>query len=253
MKALKINIPQSKLLERKVKWSFKFILITPPDNAQVLCLRLCFYVDKEESGGCEVEKEIELRDGIKNITYTLAIKPLYELEFRHRISTSRIVMNIMKSVNVTKTDVCIFIFLFTTDWILPCIHLPTFLFKKQNNSTTHIAVFVPSTTSSIFLFSYRPLSCIFCLQIYSFNSLFCDISLCLKTTCLFLPVSKLYIRGISLYVSGPWFFCCSISYLWDLSMLLYIAIVHLFLLFYNILFIQQYIYLFFVDGYLGCF
>lgn len=130
VKALKINIPQSKLLERKVKWSFKFILIIPPDNAQVLCLRLCFYVDKEESGGCEVEKEIELRDGIKNITYTLSIKRLYELEFRDRISTSRIVMNIMKSVNVTKTDVCIFIFVFTTDWILPCIHLPTFQFKK---------------------------------------------------------------------------------------------------------------------------
>ena len=99
-----------------------------------------------------------------------AIKLLYELEFRHHISTSRIVMNIMKSVSVTKTNVHIFIFLFTIDWVLPRIYLPTFQFKKKNNSTAHIAVFVPSTISSIFLFSYRPLSCIFCLQIYYFYS-----------------------------------------------------------------------------------
>lgn len=73
VKALKINIPQSELLERKVKWSFKFILIIPPDSARVLCLSLCFYVDKEESGGCQVEKEVELSDGIKNIAYTLPL------------------------------------------------------------------------------------------------------------------------------------------------------------------------------------
>lgn len=35
-------------LERKVKLIFKFILIIPPDNVQVLCHRLCFFVDKGE-------------------------------------------------------------------------------------------------------------------------------------------------------------------------------------------------------------
>lgn len=133
VKALKINIPQSKLLERKVKWSFKFILIIPPDNAQVLCLRLCFYVDKEESGGCEVEKEIELRDGIKNITYTLSIKWLYELEFRDRISTSRIVMNIMKSVNVTRQ---MYVFSFLYSLPIEFFHASTYLHSSLRNRTT---------------------------------------------------------------------------------------------------------------------
>lgn len=50
------------------------------------------------------EKEYNIHD---------AIKLLYKLEFRHHISTSRIAVNMMKSKNVTKTDVCIFIFVFT--------------------------------------------------------------------------------------------------------------------------------------------
>lgn len=84
----------------------KFII--SPNNAQVLCHKVCFYVDK---GEWRLEKEIKLKDGSKSVTYSPLLNCSVSWNSEIIFPTSRTVMSILRSINVTKKEVYIFTFI----------------------------------------------------------------------------------------------------------------------------------------------
>lgn len=68
-----------------------------------------------ERGGCEVEKELGLRDRNKDVTYKPLLNCSRSWNSHPRVSSSEtvIVVNAMMSINITKRDVGICHSLFT--------------------------------------------------------------------------------------------------------------------------------------------
>lgn len=139
----------------------------------------CVFTFTRESGNCEVEKNTGLKDGSKNDIHT-PVKLFYELEFRHHMSQVQNCGEHPEAINVTKKDVCIFIFYsLLNEHLYLCLLAYTHLLASQWRSGIFSLPMklslCPSAISSISLFSQRPLPCICCYQ--QLYLLFCDIYL----------------------------------------------------------------------------